>query len=46
MEDITLEEKVAERLKEIYAKRQKAHDELLKCDIEVDNLIKETLGIK
>ena len=31
-----------ERIVEIYARRQKAHDELLACDIALDKLFKET----
>ena len=29
-----------DQIKEIYARRQKAHDELLACDVEIDNLLK------
>jgi hypothetical protein len=32
-----------EKIKEIYQRRQKAHDELLACDIEIDNILKEIL---
>jgi hypothetical protein len=34
------------RIKQLYAKRDKAHEELLSVDIELDKLIKALLKIK
>jgi len=31
------------KIKAIYDRRQKAHDELLACDIELDKILKELL---
>jgi len=30
-----------EKIAEIYKRRQKAHDELLACDIEIDKILKD-----